>query len=376
MSWTTRIACGAIALLVSCGAAAPARESACPSCLDADTLVARFGLREAATPVRERAGWRPPRRIVTMGGAEWVAALRSAAPAAEVIGVNDVAEAVRALRGADVYVGFCNAAIAGAGTGLRWVQLRSAGADACLRGTSLAERGVLLTNAQGLYGPQVADHALALLLALTRQLHQYRDHQRAGVWQEERMPASPAWELDGKTMLVVGLGGIGTEIARRAHAFGMRIVGTRNSRREAPPFVAYVGLGAEALELARSADVVVNAAPLTDDTRALFNATFFRALKPGALFINIGRGESVVTADLVEALRGGRLGGAGLDVTDPEPLPAGHPLWSLPNVVITPHTAGESDGRDRRLLTLAVENLRRYVAGERLLSVVDAERGY
>lgn len=156
----------------------------------------------------------------------------------------------------------------------------------------------------------------------------------------------------------------------------MRVIATRNSRREGPDYVEYVGLSNELNDLARRADVVINTAPLTEQTRGMFNAEFFTAMKPGAFFVTVGRGASTVTDDLVVALQSGRLAGAGLDVTDPEPLPEGHPLWSIPRVIISPHTAGRSDkGRDRLYLVVQ-ENLRRYVAGEPMLSVVDIERGY
>jgi phosphoglycerate dehydrogenase-like enzyme len=156
----------------------------------------------------------------------------------------------------------------------------------------------------------------------------------------------------------------------------MRVIATRGSRREGPDYVDYVGLADETLELARQADVVINTTPLTDDTRGLFDAAFFKAMKPTAYFISVGRGASTVTDDLVAALRAGELAGAGLDVTDPEPLPDGHPLWTTPRVLISPHTASRSDRTRERLLLLVRENLRRYVAGEPLLSVVDIERGY
>jgi phosphoglycerate dehydrogenase-like enzyme len=183
-------------------------------------------------------------------------------------------------------------------------------------------------------------------------------------------------ELEGRTVLVVGLGGIGTQTAKRAHGLGMRVIATRGSRREGPPYVDYVGLADETLELARQADIVINTAPLTDETRGMFNAAFFRAMKPTAYFVSVGRGASTVTEDLIAALKNGEIAGAGLDVTDPEPLPWGHPLWTTPRVLISPHTAGRSDkGRDR-LFLLVAENLRRYVAGDPLLSVVDLERGY
>jgi phosphoglycerate dehydrogenase-like enzyme len=174
----------------------------------------------------------------------------------------------------------------------------------------------------------------------------------------------------------VGLGGIGTEVARLAHGLGMRVIATRNSSREGPDFVERVGLSDELLAFAAQADVVVTALPLTPQTTKLFDAAFFSAMKPGGYFINVGRGASVVTEDLVAALRDGRLAGAGLDVTDPEPLPPGHALWALPNVLVTPHVSTASDVQDARSVAVLHENLRRYVAGERMLNVVDIARGY
>jgi phosphoglycerate dehydrogenase-like enzyme len=156
----------------------------------------------------------------------------------------------------------------------------------------------------------------------------------------------------------------------------MSVLAIRNSSRSGPDFVDYVGLSDELHELAGQADVIVNALPLTDATRGLFNTAFFDVAKRGAYFISVGRGESTVTADLIAALKDGRLTAAGLDVTDPEPLPEGHELWSLPNVVITPHVAASTDqGRWRRWMVVQ-ENLRRYVNGEKMLNVVDVSRGY
>ena len=137
-----------------------------------------------------------------------------------------------------------------------------------------------------------------------------------------------------------------------------------------------MGLSDEYVDLAREADVVVNAAPLTPETAGMFDAAFFEAMKPTGYFINVARGGSVKTDDLVAALVAGQLAGAGLDVTDPEPLPSGHPLWTMEDVIITPHAAGGSDLARDRWRTLAVENLRRNIAGERLLSLVNIEAGY
>jgi phosphoglycerate dehydrogenase-like enzyme len=177
-------------------------------------------------------------------------------------------------------------------------------------------------------------------------------------------------------MLVVGLGGIGTEVARLASAAEMRVIGIRSSRRSGPPFVDRVGLTEDLAEFSAEADVVVNCLPMTPDTADIFDAALFNLMKPTAFFVNVGRGGTVDTDALVTALSLGEIAGAGLDVTDPEPLPPGHPLWKAPNLIITPHYAASSDiDRERRWL-LYRENLRRFVAGEPLLSVVDPGRGY
>jgi phosphoglycerate dehydrogenase-like enzyme len=220
----------------------------------------------------------------------------------------------------------------------------------------------------------MAEHVLAMMLALSRHFEYFLKQQQQGHWVRESAPQLA--DLDGKTVLVVGLGGIGTEVARRAHALGMRVVATRASGRNGPDFVSYVGLPDEMLKLARDADFVVNCTPLTPQTTGIFNREFFATLKPGAYFISVGRGRSTVTADLIAALGSGRLAGAGLDVTDPEPLPSDSPLWHLPNVIITPHVSAETAVSAELRNLVLVENLRRYAAGEPLISVVDIERGY
>lgn len=355
--------------------------AACPSCADGAALIKRFELTEAPAPIREARGWAPPRKIVIFGNAAWVAALQAVAPNAQIIGTADVPSALPHLADADVYIGQCTPAVLRAGTRLRYIHSMTAGVDLCAGAPELAGRELTVTNAQAILSPQIADQAMGMLLMLSRRLKKYAEQQRSGAFSHPPMDPSVAldsgyWALEEKTMLVVGLGGIGTEVARRAHAFGMRIIATRNSSRTGPAFVEYVGLSNEAVTLAARADVVVNALPLTPQTRGLFNLSFFQAMKPTAFFVNVGRGESVVTADLVQALQRRMIAGAALDVTDPEPLPAGHPLWPMPNVVLTPHTAGSSDQTARRSLVLATENLRRYVMGERLVSVVDLRRGY
>jgi phosphoglycerate dehydrogenase-like enzyme len=235
---------------------------------------------------------------------------------------------------------------------------------------------IVFTNNKRLSGPAIAEHTIAMMLSITRGLPAYQRAQANNTW--ERKPGSymTFGELPGKTMLVVGLGGIGTQIALRAHGLGMRVIATRNSSRSGPDYVEYVGLADELHTLAAKADVIVNALPLTEATTALFDKNFFNAAKKGALFLSVGRGKSTVTADLVAALESGQLFGAGLDVTDPEPLPKDSPLWQMENVLITPHISAVGIDSSRRTMIVAAENLRRYVAGEAMLNVVDLRRGY
>jgi phosphoglycerate dehydrogenase-like enzyme len=348
--------------------------SGCPEC--AAALIEQLGLREAPTPVRERPGWSPPRRVVVFADEVRVERLRQAVPAVEFVTGTYSQVNSESLGDADAVIGACSPEIVNAGSNIAWIQLSSAGAERCVNIPGIKERGILITNAQRLYGPEIAEHVIAMLFAFSRGLYRYIPAQQGGVWDRDILSPAQLWELEGRTLLVVGLGGIGTEVAWRAAALGMRVLATRRSSREGPEFVDYVGTSDELIDLARQADVVVNTTPLTPETTGLFDAEFFAAMKPTAYFINVGRGKSVVTADLLAALESDGIAGAGLDVTDPEPLPSGHPLWRLPNVIITPHMSGMSDRRRDRLWILIEENLRRYVAGERMLSVVDVERGY
>jgi phosphoglycerate dehydrogenase-like enzyme len=343
---------------------------------EARPVVERLGLREAPEPVRERPEWRKPERIVVRADADRIAWLQPAAPGVELVAAPRHDDAVDAMEGADAVIGFCSQEIVDAGMSLRWLQLPYAGAERCIAVHGVREGDLLVTNAQRIYGPEIAEHVMAMLLSFSRGLYRYLPQQARGKWDRGLVPEEALWELDGKTLLVVGLGGIGTEVARLGHAMGMTVIATRGSRRAGPDFVSYVGLADELMELTPRADVIVNAAPLTPSTTGLFDGAFFEAMKPTAYFINVGRGRSVVTEDLVSALRDGRIAGAGLDVTEPEPLPEGHVLWGMPNVIITPHISARSDLRSERLWIVLRENLRRYVAGEPMLSVVDTTRGY
>lgn len=343
-----------------------------------DSMIEELGIRESTLPSRELEGWSVPQKVlVWLDKPERLSALQAVAPGVELIPVAGVAEAVALAADVQVLMGFCSQEIVSAAPQLVWVQVYSSGVENCVSIPDMRTGNKILTNGQRIGSPALAEHAIAMMMALVRGLDVYHANQLKGAWQRNaELGSGEFMEIEGRTMLVVGLGGIGTQVARRAHGLGMRVIATRNSSRQGPDYVDYVGLSDELLVLAAKADVVINTAPLTDQTRGIFDAAFFAAMKPTAYFVSVGRGASTVTDDLISALETGQIAGAGLDVTDPEPLPEGHPLWSAPRVLISPHTAGRSDKSRDRLYLLVQENLRRYVAGEPLLSVVDIERGY
>jgi phosphoglycerate dehydrogenase-like enzyme/glyoxylase-like metal-dependent hydrolase (beta-lactamase superfamily II) len=347
-------------------------------------LIEDMGVYEGPSPTKDSPGWTKPKRIIVPNlMPSRLAELKAIAPEVFFVPVKTIEEAVKEAGDADAVLGYCSQDLIKAGKKLRWVQVSSAGVDKYLF-PELTKSEVVLTNTQKIYGPNVADQAFALLLSLTRGLNKaMHPNLTSGIgpkddshwnWLKKDVDAQ---ELHGKTMLVVGLGGVGTQVAKRAHGFGMRVVAIDpNDKMERPDFVFGIYPPAKLLELLPQADVVVLACPLTEQTRGLFGKQQFDAMKPTAYFINVARGPVTKTDDLVAALKAHKIAGAGLDVTDPEPLPNDHALWSLPNAVISPHLGGNSAGAMERQWRLFRENVRRFVAGERLLCVVDKEKGY
>jgi len=371
--------CVVLAALVGQSWAAPstASDSARPPAAAPATaaqLIESLGLHVAAAPVRERSGWHPPRVVLVNASLhDLLPRLRQAAPAARLVEIDKATPAD--IAAADVTFGVCTAPVLQAARYLEWIQWPAAGVERCVQQPLLRERAPLVTNLQRTMGPSIAEHVIAMMLALSRHFEDFYRLQQQGHWEsEENTPELE--DVAGKTVLVAGLGGIGTEVARRAHALGMRVVATRASGREGPDFVSYVGLPDELPKLAKDADFIVNCLPLTPETTGIYNKEFFAAMKRGAYFVSIGRGRSTVTADLVAALAQGTIAGAGLDVVDPEPLPPDSPLWKAPHLIITPHIAPNTALANETRYAVLVENLRRYVAGEPMLSVVDITRGY
>lgn len=261
------------------------------------------------------------------------------------------------------------AAITGA-KNLEWLQVPSAGVEQFMR-PEITSRTFRLTNGKIVQGPEIADHAFALLLAHTRGLTRYmrqRDWSgRTGV---------PLLELRGKSAVVIGAGGIGMQIALRAHAFGMKVTGVDPEDKPLLPFFDRMVRPERLDEVLPGADVVFMAAPHTPASEKMVGAKQFDLMRKTTYFIAVSRGRTYDNAALVQALKEGRLAGAGLDVTDVEPLPADNPLWKMDNVVITPHIAGRSDGERARFLELYRENLIRFSQGQSLLHEVDRQKGY
>lgn len=297
------------------------------------------------------------------------------APKCEIIPIGPEGEMDESLEGADVL--FLRWGLSPEATRkliariphLRWIHTISAGVDHLLF-PELRESEAILTNASGVFNIPIAETVLAYMLAVVKRLPEFLAQQREHRWQK-----LPLQELYGMTVGIVGLGDIGSEVARRCRAFGMRVLGMR--RHPAPSDVADEVFPPERLhELLSQSDFVVLALPLTDETRGLIGREALAAMKPTAWLINIARGALVDEGALIEALREGRIGGACLDVFAEEPLPEDSPLWDMPNVIITPHNSWSSPHIEEREIELFLENLRRYVAGEPLRNVVDKKAGY
>ena len=299
--------------------------------------------------------------------------IRAAAVNAEVI-VATPQEAEREVVDADVVLGFVSRPMYLAAKKLRWVHAIASGVDAFLY-DEFRTGEVILTSEKGLVGEHLADHAFGLLLMLTRQIATAL-RLGADAWNHRPRMRAKEIELTGATMGVFGFGGTGRAVARRAAAFGMKVVALDRDPVPGSPEVSAV-LGAGGFDsLLATSDVLAICCPLTPETRGKFDAAAFRKMKNSAIVVNVTRGETMVEDDLVAALEAGEIGGAALDVAPREPLPPSSRLWSLPQVAMTPHTAGASQFRAERNLARFVENLRRLRRREPLEGVIDKALGY
>lgn len=272
---------------------------------------------------------------------------------------------------------------------LRWVQAHWAGVDS-LYGTPLWDSDIAVTSASGIHAPNMAQYAMTQILAWANHVPNWFRYQKLGRWPEGRWDKFLPDELRSRTLGIVGYGSIGREIARLAKAFGMRIlVSKRDARHVEDNGYAIFGTGdpggvlpdriypGEATRsMLAECDYVVLTLPLTEKTHHIFDENMFKEMKSTAYLVNIGRGGLVNESDLIKALKKGWIAGAGLDVFETEPLPDDSPLWALDNVILTPHVSGFTPFYDDRVTDLFAENLRRYLAGEPLLNLVNRERGY
>ncbi|MBM4068625.1 MAG: D-2-hydroxyacid dehydrogenase [Planctomycetes bacterium] len=315
---------------------------------------------------------------------ERLARIREAAGPMIVVQAADESQAIDEIADADALFGYLTPAMLEAATRLRWAQAPTASMEKYLY-PQLVESPVIVTNMRGIFSDVIADHVFAFILCFAKNFHTYIRQQMRCEWHmlgrdpgelpgyggpgEVHASDRAAITLADCTLGVVGLGGIGAETARRGLAFGMRVLGS-DPKMAAPPGVGFVPAN-RLDDLLSQSDFVVIAAPHTPETCKLFNRERIRKMKRTAHLINVGRGVIVDLADLTAALEAGEIAGAGLDVFETEPLPANHPLWRMPNVIITPHCAAASPRVPERHLQVLLDNLRRFVAGQPLCNIVD-----
>lgn len=257
---------------------------------------------------------------------------------------------------------------------LRWYQQWGAGTDWLMGHPEIAQKDFILTNASGVHAISISEHILSMMLAFSRRLPQAIRNQEQHRWDRNGQP--PAFELAGKTMLLMGVGAIGQRTAQIAAALGMRVIGVRKDKAKRVSGVERM-IGPDELDtVLPEADFLVLTIPLTAETKGMINANTFSKMKPSAYLINIGRGGTVDEDALIQALQNGQIAGAGLDVFATEPLPTDSPLWDMTNVIVTAHYSGFAPHYNERALEIFIDNLARYVHHQPMRNLVDKQRGY
>jgi len=309
----------------------------------------------------------PPQTATTR---EWASRVAAALPELSVVVAEDPDQAARTIGAAEAAFGTMPPALLRQAARLRWLQAPQAAPPAGYYYPELIAHPVVVTNFREIYNDHIGAHIMAFVLAFARGLHHYLPQQLGHEWGPLPLDTG-VLHLPDATALIVGVGGIGAETARLAAAFGLRVIGVDARRREAAPGVVELH-GPDALDsLLPRGDFVILTVPHTPATQGFMNRARFQRMKRTAFFINIGRGMTTRLDDLVAALRAGEIAGAGLDVFEQEPLPADHPLWTMPGVLITPHTAGYGPYLDERRFQILLDNCRRFLAAQPLRNVVD-----
>jgi len=256
---------------------------------------------------------------------------------------------------------------------LKWQHLASAGANGLTDRAIYANKSIILTKSSGTFGIPIAEHIIGMMIALSRDFGHYYKKQFEGIW-DETFPN--LLDISGSTVLIVGLGDIGTEVSRHLSVFGCRIIGLRRNAAKQHDEIKDVRSVKQLREVLPEADYVIICTPGTAETEKLFGKEEFELMKNTAIIINIGRGMIIDSDALADALNRRKIFGAGLDVTEPEPLPSGHPLWSARNILITPHVSAATSVTTQRRVMVFIEQLKKYVAGQQLSNIVDFDAGY
>ncbi|MDR0884809.1 MAG: D-2-hydroxyacid dehydrogenase [Clostridiales Family XIII bacterium] len=300
--------------------------------------------------------------------------LQNAAPETTFIYQSDLTLSKEDFACVDALIGFANPALLTGAQNLKWVQLGSVGAEGYIV-DGVLPLDVYLTNAKGAYGPSVAGYAFAMTWALLKKLHLYRDNQNQNIWHDE----GTVGDIDkNTTVLILGTGDIGLRYAAMLQPFGAHIIGVRRTSGGSFPEIDELYTMEALPSLLPRADIIFLCLPGGQYTTGLIGETEFTVMKDSAVLINVGRGNAIVTSALEEALRSGKLAAAGLDVTDPEPLPLEHPLWKLPNVFLTPHVSGGFHLAQTldNIADIAVRNLLRLRDGQVPENIVNRTLGY
>ena len=303
-----------------------------------------------------------------------LARLHELAGGREVVIIPDLKSGDLRLEQIEILAGFLGPAQLGLLPGLRWIQVWSAGVNTLRADPGVMAAKYAITTTSGSHAIPMGEQILGYMTAFARGLHRAIRLQSRGIWDDN--PWKQLSELHGRTVLILGAGAIGSHTARLCLAFGMEVIGVRRHPQDSADPGYPVFPVSELDRLLPRADYLVNALPLTPQTRNLIDEAAIGRMKPGAVFINIGRGKTVDEPALIEALRNGHLGGAGLDVFAEEPLPGDSPFWTMENVIITRHYAGSTPNYEDRAMELFLENLERYTTGKPLRNLVDRDRGY
>jgi phosphoglycerate dehydrogenase-like enzyme len=306
---------------------------------------------------------------------QWAARLSNALPEVSVTVAEDRAAAQAAVGDADAVFGALTPELLPLARKLRWIQAPLAAPPAGYYYPELIAHPVVVTNFREIYNDHISAHIMMYVLNFARGMQRFIPQQQRREWSRPPRDTGVV-ALAEATALIVGVGGIGAETARLASAFGMRVIGIDARRESAPPGVAELHPPESLDALLPQADFVILTVPHTPATEGFFGSARFKRMKPSAIFINIGRGRTTRLDDLTQALKAGVIAGAGLDVYETEPLPAEHPLWTQPGVILTPHMAGFGPHVNERRYDIILDNCRRFISGKTLRNIVDKQNWF